>query len=294
MLALVGPTASGKSELGLQLAQELNAPILSIDSMQVYRGMDIGTAKPTIVEREQVRHYMIDLAEPEQVFTAAEFQREAREVIDSGRHPLVLMVGGSGLHFRAVLDPLTFPPRDSEVRAMLEDAHDPVSQLLHVDPDAADLVDLANRRRVVRALEIFRLTGATPSMRAQGREAKAIRDYEPRYEFRAAGVDPGDELATRIDARTKTMAATGLLEEVALLAPRLGPTARNAVGYRQLLAVVSGEVTPETGFESVKSATLALARRQRTFFGRDPRIAWVAWSQSPQRRLDDVRVALGL
>lgn len=294
MLALVGPTASGKSELGFQLAQELDAPIVSIDSMQVYRGMDIGTAKPTMVERQQVLHYMIDLAEPEDVFSVAEFQREAREVIDSEHHPVILMVGGSGLHFRAIVDPLAFPPHDSAVRAMVEDAADPVSELLQIDPGAADVVDLGNSRRVVRALEIFRLTGSTPSMRARGREAKAILDYQPLYEFRAAGVDPGDELIARIAARTAAMAASGLLDEVEELEPRLGPTARNAVGYRQLLAVVAGEVTPEVGFESVKSATLALARRQRTFFRRDPRIAWVAWSTSRKRRLDDVRVALGL
>lgn len=294
MLALVGPTASGKSEIALQLARQLDAPILSIDSMQVYRGMDIGTAKPTVAERQEVPHYMVDLADPEDAFSVAEFQRQARRVIDSGQHSLILMVGGSGLHFRAVVDPLVFPPHDPELRAALEDADDPLAALLDVDPHAAELVDIDNRRRVIRALEIFRLTGSTPSMRAHGREAKAIRGYEPLYEFQAVGIDPGDQLRERISARTEKMAGSGLLEEVASIAPRLGVTARNAVGYRQLLAVVAGEITPEAGLESVKRATIALARRQRTFFRRDPRIAWVAWKRSPRQRLEDVRVALGL
>lgn len=294
MLALVGPTASGKSELGIQLAEKLGAPILSVDSMQVYREMDIGTAKPSPAEQRRVPHYMIDLVDPEEAFSVARFQREARKIIESDEHPMVFIVGGSGLHFRAVVDPLTFPPHDSRARAGAEATQDPVADLLEVDPGAGVVVDLDNRRRVVRALEIFRLTGQTPSMRSQAAEAEAIRSYKPFYEFRAVGIDPADELISRIDARTNAMADRGLIEEVETLAARLGATARNAVGYRQLLAVVAGEITAEAGLESVKRATLALARRQRTFFRRDPRIAWLPWSASPRQRLADVRSALGL
>lgn len=272
----------------------LDAPILSVDSMQVYRGMDIGTAKPSETEQRRVRHFMIDLAEPEDIFTAADFQRHARRVIELGEHPTILIVGGSGLHFRSVIDPLTFPPHDTLVRARSEATTDPVAELLDVDPAAGAVVDLDNRRRVIRALEIYRLTGLTPTHRSKTNEAVAIRRYEPFYEFRAVGLDPGPELDARVNSRTDTMARNGLLREVETLAPRLGPAAANAVGYRQLLAVVQGDITAEAGFEGMKRATVALARRQRTFFRRDPRIAWVPWRQSPQERLMEIRSALGL
>jgi tRNA dimethylallyltransferase len=292
LLALLGPTASGKSEIAIELAQELEAPILSVDSMQVYRGMDIGTAKPTAEEQRRVPHYMIDLVEPEEAFTVAQFQREARELIESERHPIVLVVGGSGLHFRAVVDPLVFPPHDSEVRADLEAAEDPLEELLGIDPNAGNAVDLDNRRRVIRAVEVYRLTGMTPTMRAQGEEAEAIRTYKSWYEFQAVGVDPGAQLEARVAARSKAMIDRGLLDEVASVAGRLGPTASAAVGYRQLLPVVEGEITVETGIEVLTRATVGLAHRQRTFFRKDPRITWVAWSQHPERRLLDVRKAL--
>lgn len=294
MLALVGPTASGKSEVGLELAEQLNAPILSVDSMQVYRGMDIGTAKPTPAQQHRVRHHMIDLVEPERTFTVAEFQNEARRVIDSNEYQTILIVGGSGLHFRAIVDPLVFPPHDILVRERSEASADPVTELLHVDSEAGSVVDLDNRRRVVRALEIYRLTGLTPTHRAKTDEAEAIRRYEPFYEFQAVGIDPGPQLETRINVRTEFMAERGLLDEVEALAPRLGPTAASAVGYRQLLAVVQGDITMGAGFESMKRATVALARRQRTFFRRDPRIVWVPWQQSPQERLREIRSALRL
>lgn len=294
MLALIGPTASGKSEVGLELAERLNAPILSVDSMQVYRGMDIGTAKPTPAEQHRVRHHMIDLVEPEQTFSVADFQKEARRVIDSDEYQTILIVGGSGLHFRAIVDPLVFPPHDILVRERSEASVDPVTELLDIDPEAGSVVDLDNRRRVVRALEVYRLTGLTPTHRARTDEADAIRRYESFYEFHAVGIDPGPELEKRINIRTESMAERGLLYEVEALAPRLGPTAAGAVGYRQLLAVVQGDITINAGFESMKKATFALARRQRTFFRRDPRIVWVPWQQSPQKRLVEIRSALRL
>jgi tRNA dimethylallyltransferase len=262
--------------------------------MQIYRGMDIGTAKPSRTDRERVRHYMIDLVEPEQPYTAAEFQREARALIMSDRYPLLIIAGGSGLHFRSVVDPLSFPPHDRQVRSELEAVADPVEALLEVDPRAGEFVDLANARRVVRALEVWHLTGLTPNARSQGEEAVALRDYEPLYQFLAVGLDPGTALETRIVARTEGMKAAGLLNEVASLQGRLGPTAGGAVGYRQLMPVIEGRLDEEDGWLQVRAETLGLAKRQRTFFRRDPRIDWVAWDDAVDVRWAGVRAALEL
>ncbi len=268
----------------MAMAERLGAEILSVDSMQVYRGMDIGTAKPTVEERRRIPHHMVDVADPEEEFTVARFQAEARRVISEGRRPIIV-VGGSGLHFRAVVDPLRFPPYEPEVRARLErlPVDDLRRRLLEVDAEAGRYVDLANPRRVLRALEIWELTGETPSRRAATAEAAAVREYRAELAVRAIGVDPGPALAERVRGRLARMRRLGLLEEVERLAPRLGRTAAQAVGYKELLGVVSGEVGIEEGFARAEAATLALARRQRTFFRRDPRIRWIPWSDDLDR-----------
>ncbi len=256
--------------------------------MQVYRGMDIGTAKPTPDDRRRIPHYLIDIADPAEEFTVAEFQREGRGVLAAlaeTSRPAVI-AGGSGLHFRALVDPLTFAPHDPDVRARIDELPDDVAvnRLRSVDPSAGRYVDLANPRRVQRALEIYELSGATPSQRAASDEAAAVRAYRAQIPVRAVGFDPGGELEARIAARVDGMLARGLLDEVAALAPRLGRTARNAVGYRQLLEVVGGTATVEEGRREVVRATTALAKRQRTFFARDPRIRWLPWSPDPDER----------
>jgi tRNA dimethylallyltransferase len=262
--------------------------------MQVYRGMDIGTAKPSRSERERVRHYMIDVVEPEHPYTAAEFQREARTLMMSDRHPLLLIVGGSGLHFRSVVDPLNFPPHDRQVRTDMEAVADPVDALLEVDPRAGEFVDLSNPRRVVRALEVWHLTGLTPSARSMAEEAMAVQEYEPLYEFTAVGLDPGQAIEARISSRIEAMKGAGLLDEVARLRGRLGPSAAAAVGYRQLMPVVDGRLEEKDAWSQVRAETLALAKRQRTFFRRDPRIHWVPWNDEIDDRLTTVRTALEL
>jgi tRNA dimethylallyltransferase len=261
--------------------------------MQVYRGMDIGTAKPTSDERRRAPHFMIDLVEPEVPFTVAMFQREARKIIGA-THGTMIICGGSGLHFRSVVDAMTFPPHSPEMRRELEAVSDPVAELLDVDPGAGEVLDLANPRRVIRALEVWRLTGLTPTERAGSEEARALREYESLYPFAAVGLDPGEELESRVVARIEAMRQAGLLEEVARLRGRLGPTASLAVGYRQLMPVVTGNLSDTEGWEAVRTETLALARRQRTFFGKDPRVRWVPWHDSPTRRLDRVREELEL
>lgn len=212
----------------------------------------------------------------------------------SDRHPVIVIAGGSGLHFRSVVDPLSFPPHDREVRSELEAMSEPVDALLRVDPGAGEFVDLQNLRRVIRALEVWHLTGVTPSARHQGDEGVAVRDYEPLYQFSAVGVDPGQGLEARIFSRTDRMRESGLLEEVDRLRGRLGPTAAGAVGYRQLQMVLEGRLDEADGWAQVRAETVSLAKRQRTFFRRDPRIQWVAWDDAIEIRLATVRAALEL
>ena len=283
MLVLVGPTASGKSAVALRLADRLGASILSVDSMQVYRGMDIGTAKPSVEERRIVPHHMIDLVEPEVEYSVAEFQETARGVLDRQRGP-VIVAGGSGLHMRAVLDPLEFSPHDPVLRRRLE--AEPIeelrSRLLEEDPAASEHLDLSNPRRVVRAVEILEVSGATPSARASTPSARAVAEYRALIPFTAVGLDPGDEIADRVRSRVEGMRRAGLLGEVSELAGRLGRTAAQAVGYKELLPVVAGRHAEEDGFSDVVEGTLGLVKRQRTYFRRDPRIRWVEWCEDEE------------
>ncbi len=276
----------------MELADRRQAPIVSVDSMQIYRGMDIGTAKPTLEEQARVTHFMIDLVEPEMEFSVAQFQATAREVID--HHEEVFIVGGSGLHFRSVVDPLDFPPTDQSLRESLENVEDPVGALVGADPGASAFVDIKNRRRVLRALEIFHLTGETPTSRSHQPHRSRIEGYQPLYEFRAIGLDPGPALGERISQRVASMREAGLWEEVSRLWHRLGRTASGAVGYRQLAMAIEGEISPDEGWALTARATLALARRQRTYFRRDPRIDWQPWDDALDRRVVGAARALGI
>jgi tRNA dimethylallyltransferase len=275
-VALVGPTASGKSAVGLEVARRTGARILSLDSMQVYRRMDIGTAKPTPAEQAEVQHSMIDLVDPSEEYSVQDFQIEARAVIEASDGP-VLAVGGSGLHMRAVIDPLQFLPTDDELRAELEDASPDllVDELLRADDAAGSHVDLANTRRVVRAVEVHRLTGRTPTALAADPMRQAVARYEPLYTCPIFGLDPCGALGERIDDRLRHMLERGLVEEVDGLVGELGRTASQAVGYKELAPVVRGERSLDEGVADVRRATLALARRQRAWFRRDPRVRWV-------------------
>jgi tRNA dimethylallyltransferase len=282
--------------VALGLADRYGAEIISVDSMQVYREMDIGTAKPSRADRQRVPHHLIDVVDPEHEFTVADFQAGARNCLVAARErgvPVVI-AGGSGLHFRAIVDPLEFPPTDVERRNELDalPAAETRGMLLAADPDAGDHVDLDNPRRVVRALVVYELTGATPSDRAVLPEARAVKEYTPRFPFHAIGLDPGDGLAPRTAARFDRMLTAGLLDEVAALAPRLGPTARQAVGYKELLPVAQGIRSLAAGREDALRATTALAKRQRVFFRRDPRLRWLSWHDDPKRRLGDAAAVL--
>jgi tRNA dimethylallyltransferase len=260
--------------------------------MQVYRGMDIGTAKPPPAEQAQVPHYMIDLVEPEDEFSVAEFQAQARRIIKE--HDEVLIVGGSGLHFRSIVDPLEFPPTDPDLRKQLEEISDPVASLVGADPGADEVIDMNNPRRVVRALEIFHLTGETPSVRARHPHRQKVRSYQPLHRFSAIGLDPGPHIGPRIDSRLERMRELGLWDEVAKLRLRLGRTASGAVGYRQLARAIDAEITADEGWSLARKATQMLARRQRTYFRRDPRIDWLPWDPDLETRTAAASQALGL
>jgi tRNA dimethylallyltransferase len=279
-LALVGPTASGKTESGVLVAEALGAEILSIDSMLVYRGMDIGTAKPIASERARVPHHLVDLVEPSEPFSVAAFQfaarRAAEEVRDRGKLPL--LVGGSGLYFRAVVDDLEFPGTEPRTREALEGEAAVVGpdrmhgRLADLDPVAATKIEPGNVRRTVRALEVAAITGRTFSSFAMAWES-----YGPER-VRVAGVRLGpQDLAARAEARVQEMLGAGWLKEVEdLMARGLGGwlTASQAIGYAELARHLAGELSLEDAVQQTVKRTRTLARRQMAWFRRDPRIKW--------------------
>lgn len=263
----------------MELARRIGGEILSVDSMQVYRGMDVGTAKPTALEQSEIRHHMIDIVEPSEDFSVAEFQNKARAALGDLSGP-VIVAGGSGLHFRSVVDPMSFAPTDAELRAELEstDLSQLVSELERLDSEAVGHVDMANKRRVVRAVEIARLGAGTPSERAATAEAERLRRYAADIPFTGFGLDPGDELESRVARRLGHMRSGGLVEEVARLRGTLGRTAGAAVGYREIAAMLDGDIDEDAAFQLIEQNTNRLARKQRTWFQRDPRIRWIPWS----------------
>jgi tRNA dimethylallyltransferase len=298
-LAFVGPTASGKKEASITIARDRGAEILSVDSMLVYRGMDIGTAKPTLRQQAQVPHHLLDLADPSERFTVARFQAYARAVTrdleERGVPPL--LVGGSGLYLRAVVDDLEFPPEDPAVRSMLEREAATAGterlfrRLQGVDPAAAAKIEEGNRRRVVRALEVAAITG-----RAFSSYSEAWGEHDP-DRVRAAGVriEP-DALARRIADRISAMFAAGWLGEVRDLMERgWGDwlTSTQAIGYAELVRHLDGRLGLDEAWERTTKRTRDLARRQMAWFRRDPRIRWFdAGAGGAMDVVDDVRVYL--
>jgi tRNA dimethylallyltransferase len=280
LLAIVGPTASGKTEAGIRVAERLGAEIVSVDSTTVYRGMDVGTAKPTAEERARVPHHLLDVAEPSEPFTVAAYQGLAREAIDgiSGRGHRVLLVGGSGLYFRAVVDDLVFPPTDPGVRdgfereAVAIGARTLHGRLAEIDPVAAERIEPNNVRRTIRALEVNEITGKPFSSFA------AARERYPPGRVRAAGIEIGRaRLAERIERRVRRQLDDGLLREVEGLVRRGFDgwlTASQAIGYAEFARHLDGAMSLEDAIARTVKRTKALARRQLAWFRRDPRIRW--------------------
>lgn len=273
--ALVGPTAIGKSEAGAALAERLHAEIVSVDSMQVYRGLDAGTAKPPPSLRTAVPHHLIDIVEPSHALSVAEFQSLARAAIADiwERGKLPLLVGGSGLYFRAAVDDLSFPPRSDEVRRELEaEAAAVGNSVMHqrlaaLDPAASDRIESSNLRRVVRALEVIELTGRPFS------GGYAWDGYSSSYRLAVAGLElDRARLSELIAARVERMLALGLVAEAQGLGASLSVTARQALGYRQVLE--EPDAAPDELRERIVIATARFARRQMSWFKADPRVVW--------------------
>jgi tRNA dimethylallyltransferase len=284
-LALVGPTASGKSDAAEAIAPHLDAEIVSVDSMLVYRGMDVGTAKPSPAVRARVPHHLVDVAEPDEPFSVARYQGLAHRAVANveGRGRRVLLVGGSGLYFRAVVDELEIPQTDRTAREELEaeaQALGPVllhERLSELDPVAAARIEPANVRRTVRALEVAAVTG-----RPFSSYAEPWARY-PEDRVRAAGVElPRDALAVRIEARVRAMIDAGFVDEVRALIDRgltRWLTAGQAIGYAELARHLQGELSLEEAMALTTRRTRELARRQMVWFRRDPRIRWFQVNQ---------------
>ena len=292
MLALVGPTASGKTAAALALAPSFDAEIVNVDSTALYRGMDIGTAKPTAAERAVVPHHLIDVADPGETVTVAAFQALARAAIDDvrarGRTPL--LVGGSGLYFRAAVDALEFPPTDPAVRARLEEEPLPAlaARLQAEDPDALAFVDVRNERRVVRALEVIELTGRPFSSFRAGWGSFA--------DLRVAGLEvPQELLRERVEARARAHLAEGFLDEVrALIAAghRDWLLRMRAVSYVQAIDLIEGRLDEDSYVAEVVRANRKLARKQVSWFRGDPRVRWFDASHI-ERATEEMRAYYG-
>jgi tRNA dimethylallyltransferase len=279
VLAVVGPTATGKSALGVELALALGGEVVNADSMQLYRGMDIGTAKLSDAERRGVPHHLLDIWPVTHPASVAEYQHRARaavrDILSRGRVPVV--VGGSGLYVRALLDRIEFPGTDPATRGGLEAELERLGpQALHArlegqDPAAAAAISPANGRRIVRALEVIALTGRPFSA--------ALPAYDAVFDTEQIGLDEDDAtLDARVDARVRQMFDAGLVDEVRRLEGqglRQGRTACRALGYQQVLAMLDGHGTESEAREETARATRRFVRRQRTWFRRDPRIHWV-------------------
>ena len=276
-LGIVGPTATGKSAIALEVALRLgDVEIVTVDSMQVYRGMNIGTAKPTASERAKVRHHLLDIVDPADDFTLRQFQEAANESIadieSRGKRPL--LVGGTGLYVRAITDELEIPGRYPAVRLALEAQSDIAAlyeELQHTDPLAASRMEPTNRRRIVRALEVCRGSGRPFTSFGAGLD----RYPDSTFDVVALGMDR-DRLAERIEQRYQRQLEVGFVDEVrALAAQPIGRTAAQALGYRQLFAHLRGECTLGQAIDTAVAATRRFARRQRSWFRRDPRLKWI-------------------
>ncbi|RZU24195.1 tRNA (adenosine(37)-N6)-dimethylallyltransferase MiaA [Streptomyces sp. BK239] len=296
VIAVVGPTAAGKSDLGVFLAQRLGGEVVNADSMQLYRGMDIGTAKLTPEERAGVPHHLLDVWDVTVTASVAEYQRLARARIDAllaeGRWPI--LVGGSGLYIRGAVDNLEFPGTDPEVRARLEEEltlrgsgalH---ARLAAADPEAAQAILPSNGRRIVRALEVIEITGRPFTANLPGHDSV--------YDTVQIGVDVArPELDERIARRVDRMWDAGLVDEVRALEARglrQGRTASRALGYQQVLAALAGECTMDEARAETVRATKRFARRQDSWFRRDPRVHWLSGAAADRTELP--RLALTL
>ena len=285
VIVICGATATGKSDIAIEVAQTIGAEIINADSMQLYRGMDIGTAKLPEDERGGIPHHLLDVLDVNQDSTVAWYQEQARSMITDihARSKDAVIVGGTGLYIKAILDDLNFPDTDPEVRAKLEAEAEEFgsaslfTRLEELDPAAALAIDRANTRRIIRALEVIEITG-------QPFTANLPREDSSRYPdaLQFGLVMDREHLRERIDLRVDRMWEAGFVAEVDHLIEkgiRDGATAQRALGYAQIIAMRDGTMSEEEAKEDTKRASRQYARRQETWFSRDARIQWVAQHQ---------------
>ena len=295
LIVICGATATGKSDLAISLAVELNGEIINADSMQLYKGMDIGTAKLSLKERKAIPHHLLDVFDVTEDASVAWYQRTARELVSSieSRGKTAIIVGGTGLYIKAILDDLNFPDTDPAVRERLNELAEKIGgpalheKLAKLDPAAALAIDAQNIRRVIRALEVIEITGRPFT-------ANLPRVESTRYpQARQFGlVMDRERLANRIDERVERMWEKGLIAETEQLVHagiRQGKTAQLALGYAQVLKYLAGEISEDEAKEDTKRATRQYARRQETWFSRDRRIQWISPTQP---RLETIQTLL--
>ncbi len=294
-IVICGATATGKSDLAVDLAKEIGAEIINADSMQIYRGMDIGTAKLSVEERQGIPHHLLDVLDVNQDATVAWYQELARkavtEIHGAGKHAII--VGGTGLYIKSILDDLNFPDTDAQVRQRLtEEAKlfgivNLFERLAQLDPAAAAAIDIKNERRVIRALEVIEITGKPFT-------ANLPREDSSRYPdaMQFGLVMDRAELGARVEARIDRMWERGFVSEVDSLISlgiNQATTARRALGYAQIIAMRDGEISEPAAIEDTKRATRQYVRRQETWFSRDARIQWISPSQP---RLETVMIKI--
>ncbi|MBI4398659.1 MAG: tRNA (adenosine(37)-N6)-dimethylallyltransferase MiaA [Candidatus Omnitrophica bacterium] len=288
ILIIVGPSATGKTKIGIYLAKKLNGSIVSADSMQVYRGMDIGTAKPSAKEREAVPHYLIDIISPSRSYSVYEWRKSALEaiqdILEQGRLPIV--VGGSGLYIQSLIEGLAEQtPENSALRKKLSRLASTkglsflYERLKKIDPKSAKNIHPNDKKRLIRALEIYEATGKSKSQGAK--RTGSLRQLG--YSFRILGVEyPREVLYRRTDSRIDSMIHSGLAAEAGRLRKkRLSKTSRFSIGYREILEHLKGKMTLAEAVALIKKNTRHFVKRQHTWFGRDKRIRWIHAHQKP-------------
>lgn len=293
ILVLIGPTASGKSAVAMTLAKAMRAELLSVDSMQVYRGMDIGTAKPSAAEQAQVRHHLIDVVEPSETFTAARFVQCADAVIadSSARGVSLIATGGTPLYYKSLFEGIfAGPGADSELRQRLVACSNEelAERLARVDAPAAARIHVNDTRRLVRALEVFELTGQ-PISSLQNEWTAPVQRHHAIW----IGLSwEREAINRRINSRVRLMLEAGWLGEVRALLGRYGPlskSASEATGYQELIDHLEGRISLDDATEQIKIATRQLARRQMKWFRRFPDVKWIAGDRSAEDIADEVR-----
>ena len=294
---MCGATATGKSELAVALAKEINADVINADSMQVYKGMDIGTAKLTITQRDGVIHHLIDVLDISEEANVSWYQQLARDKIDEliSLGKSVVVVGGTGLYIKAILDDLNFPDTDPQVRDKITEQADQLgNEIMHgklakLDPAAALAIPKENIRRVIRALEVIELTGKPFTANLPRQESSK---YPKAKQFGL--VLDRNNLDEKIDQRVEDMWAKGFAREVSLLMTQgleQATTAKKALGYSQIMSYLNGECDEDFAKQETKRVTRAYARRQETWFSRDDRIKWLA-PDSMQVRLEKLLASI--